>query len=72
MTVTIRPLTVSGTVTSGDSTPTAAAVMAPAMPPSRPASTKVTALVRWTSMPQSRAATSCWDTARVASPSRLR
>ena len=59
MTVTIRPLTVSGTVISGDSTPTADAVIAPATPPSRPANTKVVALVRCTSMPQSCAATSC-------------
>ena len=41
ITVTIRPLTVIGTVITGERMPTAAAVMAPAMPPTTPAMAKV-------------------------------
>jgi hypothetical protein len=72
ITVTMRPFTVSGTITTGESAPTAAAIMAPATPPRRPVMTKVVALTRPTRMPQSWAATGCCDTARVASPSRVR
>ena len=46
ITVTISPLIVKGTVITGDSIPTAAAVIAPAIPPKNPAIEKVIEFVR--------------------------
>ncbi len=71
MTVTMRPFTVSGVVSSGESVPTEAPIIAPAIPPRSPVITNVAALTRVTRMPQSSAATGCCETARVASPSRV-
>ena len=72
ITVTISPLTVSGSDSSGDSMPMAAPIMAPAMPPSTPVITKVSPFTRGTRMPHSCAATGCCETARVARPSCVR
>ena len=72
MTQTMSPLTVIGTTSRGESTPTEAPIMAPASPPNRPVMTKVTAFVRSRLMPASCAATGCIATARVAMPSRVR
>ncbi len=68
----MRPFTVSGVVSSGESAPTEAPIRAPAIPPRSPVMTNVAAFTRATRMPQSCAATGCCDTARVASPSRVR
>ena len=46
ITVTISPLTVSGSDSSGESMPIAAPIMAPAMPPSTPVMTKVRLFTR--------------------------
>ena len=72
ITQTIRPLTVIGTTSRGESTPTEAPIMAPASPPKRPVMTKVSAFVRSRLMPASWAATGCCATARVAMPRRVR
>ena len=72
ITVTISPLTVSGSDSSGDSMPMAAPVIAPAMPPTTPVITKVSTFTRVMLMPQSSAAIGCCDTARVARPSLVR
>ncbi len=72
ITVTISPLTVSGSDSSGDSMPMAAPIIAPAMPPTTPVMTKVRTLTRVMLMPQSCDAAGCCDTARVARPSFVR
>ena len=70
ITVTISPLTVSGSDSSGDSMPIAA-VIAPAIPPTTPVMTKVS-ITRVMLMPQSSDAVGCCETARVARPSLVR
>ena len=72
ITVTISPLTVNGSDSSGDSMPMAAPVIAPAMPPSTPVMTNVRTFTRVVLMPQSCDAVGCCDTARVARPSLVR
>jgi hypothetical protein len=72
ITVTINPFTVSGSDSSGDSMPMAAPIIAPARPPSTPVITKVRAFTASMLMPHSCAAAGCCETARVASPSRVR
>ncbi len=72
ITVTMSPLTVNGSVSSGERTPTAAPIIAPAIPPRTPVVTNVIALVRSSPMPQSWAATGCCETALVAMPRRVR
>ena len=52
ITVTISPLTVNGSDSSGDNMPIAAPVMAPAIPPTTPVTAKVRTFTRVMLMPQ--------------------